>query len=411
MKKLNMTKTIGAGYSSIAHQIAYSMDFPISNPDDMSRMYRDMVEYDETVSAGLEFLCFSIISKMGTFSHEDSRITEFVEACINNVHGTIEDGRRSILADAIAYGFGVSEFTLAPVNGQWLLSSLQSYDPAELRLRFQKGRDNATVIKDFVQLVAGKETFIPAEKCYLHRHSAGTNPFGRSRLRRSWRWYSFKKIIPQLWAVALERFGMPILVGKSDDTDSMLALLENAYATAYASIGREDEINTLAGCSTGSSGIEGAYVAAAEFCNKMIYRSMFLPGLLEAGEAGGSYALGNIHWRMFDDACKWLAKELVETELEQLWRPLIEWNFGPQSNYGMIPINTINSPDENKILSEIFATAVNTGVLFPDEGDRDWMREMLGFPETQEGGEPTPWRSRLKKEEDTLLRSDPPDTE
>ena len=405
VKKTNLTQTYGVGYSAIAQQIAYSTNFPITNPDAMGQLYREMVEMDETVSAGLEFLCFSVISKMGNYSHPDKRINDLVDSCVNSIHGTIEEGRRSILADAVSYGFGVSEFTLSAMDGRWVLSSLQNYDPAELQIRFEKAKDNSTVIRDFMQRSAGREIYIPAQKCYLHRHNAGTNPFGRSRLRRCWRWYSFKKVIPQLWAVALERFGMPILIGKSDDTDAMAKLLEGAYSTAFAAIGREDEILPLIS-TTGSSGIEGAYSAAAEFCNKMIYRSMFLPGLLEAGEGGGSYALGNIHWRMFDDACKWLAREMIETELEQLWRPIIDWNFGPQSEYGSIPLNTVNSPEENEMLSKIFTSGVNDGYLFPEEGDREWMRERLGFPEIEEGGEPSLWRSRLAKEEDTPLQKE-----
>jgi hypothetical protein len=90
-----------------------------------------------------------------------------------------------------------------------------------------------------------------------------------------------------------------------------------------------------------------------------------------------------------------------------LWRPIIDWNFGPQSEYGSIPLNTVNSPEENEMLSKIFTSGVNDGYLFPEEGDREWMRERLGFPEIEEGGEPTPWRSRLAKEEEEQLQNAP----
>jgi hypothetical protein len=66
---------------------------------------------------------------------------------------------------------------------------------------------------------------------------------------------------------------------------------------------------------------------------------------------------------MFDDACLWLAKELAESELENIWRPLIEWNFGEQEDYGDIPVANTQSPEEQKILSEIFTNGVNCGML------------------------------------------------
>ena len=66
----------------------------------------------------------------------------------------------------------------------------------------------------------------------------------------------------------------------------------------------------------------------------MIYRAMFLPSLLGSGENGGSYSLGQIHFELFNATAAALAEDYIDVELEMLWRPIIEWNFGPQENYG-----------------------------------------------------------------------------
>lgn len=388
-------KAFGIGYSDIAIQLMNSLDQPVRNPEDMLYRYREMVDTDETIGTGLEYLCYSVVSKMGAYAHENERAKNLIDSCVENISGTIEEARKCLLADAIAFGFGVSEFTLGVSESQWLLSSLQTYDPTMLQFLFERAGDNSLRIKTVRQRVAGQDIDIPAGKCVVFRHGSGTNPYGRSRLRRCWRWYAFKKAIPKFWAVALERFGMPMLVGKSSDTEAMEKALRDSYSKSYFAIGPEDSIEALSSDKGNGQGVGNSYEQAIEFCNRMMYRSLFLPSLLESGEKGGSYSLGQVHWRMFNDACLWLARELAEAEIEGLWRPIVEWNLGPQEGYGEIPVADTGTPEEKEIMSKIFLNGVNGGFLYPDEGDAEWMRERLGFPEPPEGGDVTPWRSRL----------------
>ncbi|MCF4151763.1 DUF935 domain-containing protein [Dethiosulfovibrio sp. F2B] len=389
------SKVFGFGYSDLAMQLMSAMDQPVANNDYKASQYKEMLN-DETIGTGMEYLCYSIVGKIRGYSHPDEKIKDLIDNCQMSLRGTLEEARRSLLENGLGYGFGVSEFSLFENNGALSLSSLQSYDPQTLKFIFGKGEDNAIRIAKIRQSAGGKDLDIPVEKCVVYRHGTGSTPYGRSRLRRCWRWYAFKRAIPKFWAVALERFGMPALVGKSEDTEQMDKILSGAHSKSHFAIGLEDEISTLNGGTSGNGTTMGTgYEQALSFCNKMLYRAMFLPSLLEGGEGGGSYSLGAIHWRMFNDACLWLARELAEVEIEQLWRPIIEWNFGPQESYGELDVSDSGTPDEKKIMSEVFLNAVNGGYIYPDEGDAEWMRERLGFPEEPEGGEAVPWRSRL----------------
>jgi hypothetical protein len=94
----------------------------------------------------------------------------------------------------------------------------------------------------------------------------------------------------KLWAIALERYGMPALIGKSTDTSQMMDMLSQLYSNAYAAVLPDDEISILE--KPNGTGLGDSYERAISFCNKMMYRSLFLPSLLEGGESGGSYALG-----------------------------------------------------------------------------------------------------------------------
>lgn len=392
----SMAKQWGVGYSEVAAQLMMDLSQPVQNNDAMLDNYHDMSELDETIATGLEFLAYSVVRKIQPYTNEDSRAQQLVEDCVNSIKGTIEEARKSVLINSVVYGFGVGEFSLFPRNSQWLLSSMSVYDSRSLRFIMGKEKDNSIGIKAVRQGMGFNEVDIPAEKCWIYRYNAITSPYGKSRLKRCWRWYAFKKAIPRLWAIALERYGMPALIGKSADTTQMMDMLSQLYSNAYAAILPDDEISILE--KPNGTGLGASYETAISFCNKMMYRSLFLPSLLEGGEGGGSYALGQVHWDMFDDACLWLAKELAESELEHLWRPLIEWNLGEQDDYGDLPVANTQSPEDQKILTEIFTNSVNSGVLYPDEGDSVWMREKLGFPrfESEVGGEPVAWRANLQ---------------
>jgi len=400
MTNVDVTKTYGIGYSDVLMQLLFSLSQPVQNPEQMLPEYHEMAEMDETVGTGLEFLCYSVVSKIQPFDHPDSRVKDLVRLCGERISGTLEESRRALLSSALTYGFGVEEFTLGAGDSQWFLSSLQLFDALTVRFLFEKAADNSLRIATIRQTAAGKEIDIPASKCLVFRHNAGTNPYGRSRLKRCWRWYSFKRAIPKFWAIALERFGMPMLVGKSSDPKALEEILKDAYSQAYASIYTDDSIEAVG--QGMPAGLSGAYESAAEFCNKMIYRSLFLPSLLESGDGGGSYALGKIHWQMFNDACIWLAKELAEAEIERLWRPIIEWNLGPMESYGTLNVFNSQTPEEQEIMSRIFLNGVNAGMLVPEEGDADWMRERLGFPLSPEGGEADGWRAKLSRLEGTI---------
>jgi len=385
-------RTYGVGWSEVAAQLFYALDLPVRNPEIALALYEEMADEDETVGTGLEYLAYGVVGKMGEYRHEDARIRDVVDRSVEALHGTIQEVRQEMLVRSLVSGFCVSEFTLGMEGPRWVLSSVTPLDPRTCEFLTQPGPDNAARVHEIRQTAGGRRIDIPAAKCMILRHGGPGKMYGRSRLRRCRRWYLLKRAIPRFWAVALERFGMPMLIGKSDDTEAMDGVLMNAWAKAHFAIGPEDAIETL-GQGSGSGGTTGEpYSLAIEACDKRIYRALFLPSLLGGGEQGGSYSLGQTHYALFDRACSWLARSLAEAEIEQIWRPLIEWNFGPQPDYGEIPLVDEASAEEREVMSRIFLNGVNGGYLYPEDGDADWMRERLGLPEMEEGASPTSWR-------------------
>ena len=55
--------SVGYGYSAIIMQLLGSLDQPIRNTDQFRQFYKQMLEEDESVGTGLEYLAGRVVSK------------------------------------------------------------------------------------------------------------------------------------------------------------------------------------------------------------------------------------------------------------------------------------------------------------------------------------------------------------
>lgn len=391
MKAKDASQSVGYGYSQILSELMTTLDRPITNSDEFRMHYKQMLSDDETIGTGIEYLTGRVVSRIGAYTHEDEKIKELVDRSIESIQGTMTEVRRGILRDSFAYGYGVGEFTLKNEGGKWILSSVQILDPTSIKFRMEKREDNSYGVGAVIQDAGFEEIEIPAGKCIIKTYGDSTTPYGKSLLRKCYRWWSFKKAIPKMWAVALERYGTPMLAGKSGDRETrkkLEAVFSNIYSNPHIVTDEKTEIHTVF---TPNGGISGGYLTAMEICDKMMYRAMFLPSLLGSGENGGSYALGNVHLELFNATAAALAEDYADTELEMLWRPLIEWNYGAQDNYGTFIINDTMPSSEKLTLSSMMMNLAGAGVIDP-ASDRNWMREMLGLPDAEEGAVIPEWQ-------------------
>ena len=390
MKVKEASKSVGYGYSDILTELLTALNHPITNSDEFRGYYKQMLSNDETIGTGLEYLTGRVVSRIGAYSHENEKIKELVDNSIESIRGTMTEVRRGILRNSFAYGFGVGEFTVKSVNSQWLLSSIQVLDPTSIKFQMEKFEDNSYGVGVVVQSTGMSDIEIPAGKCLIKTYGDSSTPYGKSLLRRCYRWWVLKNAIPKFWGVALERFGMPIMHGKAS-SEKIKKGLEEAFANlnskAHIVTDEKTEIHAIY---SPSSSISNGYQTAEELCDKMMYRAMFLPSLLGAGENGGSYSLGQVHFELFNATAAALAEDYIDAELEQLWRPLIEWNFGEQENYGDFMINDDMPAGEKLTLSSMMMNLAQAGVVDP-LGDRDWIRELLGLPEAEKGAVMPNW--------------------
>jgi phage gp29-like protein len=131
-------------------------------------------------------------------------------------------------------------------------------------------------------------------KFFLTRaHPTYRLPRGEALLSRLyWPWY-FRQNGWKFWAKFLERFGAPLLVGKSNDTQAMVNALLMAHSQSVIGIDRNDSVETI-GTNAGASStaFEGFETAIIRRIQKLV-----LGQTLTSGTDGGSgnKALGQVH--------------------------------------------------------------------------------------------------------------------
>ena len=119
------------------------------------------------------------------------------------------------------------------------------------------------------------------------------NPYGEALLSRLyWPWF-FRQNGWKFWGKFLERFGTPVLVGKSSDPTAMVAALLQAHSQAVIGIGPDDDVTTV-GAASATAG--QAFESFESACLRRIQK-VILGQTMTSGTDGGSgnRALGQVH--------------------------------------------------------------------------------------------------------------------
>lgn len=364
--------------------------------------YERMLETDETVAVGIQFLTLSILLKIGEYTHNNPDITSFVrenfEGMQDNLHAACEEILTGLWA-----GYSGSELIWKPDGSRIMLDKVVTYHPKTILIQVDRQTGEYTGIKQW-RWYDGSPVDIPKEKSVLFSYNKKFgNHYGKSifkPIRKNW---LLKDPILKMWARALDRFGTPLLAAlvsdeQIDDPDNpgtqisqiewALRMLQNiqsgtgmAFHAGNKDAGNETKISTL---TNGGSGIGEAFEKAVLYLNKMLLRGLLVPSLLaDDGSGKGSYALGQAHFTVFDMTISSIYKSLTEVLLEQIVRRMIEYNFGKQKNYGAFTEIKLEQEDR-KLLSECFLNLTNGGwITAQNQEDMDAVRDAMKLPQRQ----------------------------
>lgn len=125
------------------------------------------------------------------------------------------------------------------------------------------------------------------------------NPYGEALLSRLyWLWF-FKNGSWKMWAKFVERFGNPLLVGKSvGDNQAMRNALLQAHASSVIAINSNESVEAVnAQGNSGPSAFEGFSDRIERNIQKLILGQTLTSGT----DGGGSRALGTVHLQVQQD--------------------------------------------------------------------------------------------------------------
>lgn len=383
-------------------------DKAVANPDSANVIeYERMLDSDETVAAGIEFMVLSALNSLDMYRNESNpKIETFINECFEMMEGTLIELCSDVLSGIWA-GYSGSEIVYKPDGDKIRWDYVATYHPRTVLFNIdpQTGRLDKTAPITQFRWFAGSPVQIPRNKSLIYSHNARFgNWYGTSQLRRTRKNWLLKDPLLKMWLNAVDKFGTPLVAAMVPDGDvqdpdrptnedgsqnlisnieymnRLLSNLQHGTAITMAS-GTKDDAASIKSLFAGGAGIGDAFDNFTGYLNKMILRGMLVPSLIfDDGKNTGSYALGQAHFDIYTVMLRNIYKRLTECLLEQLVRPLVDMNYGPQKDYGEFPEREMSETDRN-VLMGIFMQMTNSGYLDPaHQRDFDWVRGTLGAP-------------------------------
>lgn len=436
----------------------------IQNPSSVSvETFKRMVDTDDTIGSGVDFLTTCLAARLGRYTHKSKEITEYVNNVLDAMEGGFNTNVKEIMSAAWA-GFSVTEKVfvndpnlgiipkkLAPlppstilfetertgeITSDGILQYQRNFNPYLLGrgvgyfggtvstgLGFAQANnarpDVFAKLGDLPFPLRTANSFnylsirIPKQKCVHYSFDAQgkfKNPYGRSLLRRCYKYYVMKDAILQMMSVALDRKGTALTIVYYDPNAPIYdpsktngqsprgnpgAAIHPAEAAKHAFKNiHNDSVIYLPGKKDEIYGVDfmpqspntGDFIQALEFCNKSILRSLLLPALI-FGDGQGGYALGEVHAKTFEKVLDGINSGLEEVLLTQIIKDILALNFPKEAwekdGLGAFSKRDLSQDEVEKVMNT-FEKGINSGII--DQGDLNdlnKMRDAIGFEERE----------------------------
>lgn len=382
-------------------------------------IYHEMSENDDVVGAILYAIEMLVRQtkwnvEPGGSTAKDKEAAEFVESCMDDMQNTWVDTISEILS-FLTYGWSYHEIVYKRRMGNTADTRTRSkYSDgligwAKLPIRAQETlyqweydeNDNLTGMTQMPPPDYGLLT-IPLSKALLFRtKSRKDNPEGRSILRNAYRSWHFKRRIQEIEGIGIERdlAGLPVMYAPEgmdiwnddDDTKKLLVRLEGMVRGV-----RRDEMEGLVlphgfEMKLLSSGGTRQFDTNAiiDRYDTRIAMTVLADFIFLGHQQNGSWALSSDKTELFAMACGAYLDIIAETFNSQGIPSLIDINgdhFKGITGYPTLTHGDIEDADIQKV-STYIKDMVGIGVLIPDDGLEDYIRQIGNLPERVESND------------------------
>jgi phage gp29-like protein len=334
---------------------------------------------------------------------------EIADFCTFALGEILDDGDviqdfRTVLqqvSDAFHYGFSLHEIVWRTIpsgryKGRWGLKKFAQKENKQIGFDLDEYTLGIRNITSYTAM-GGYQTDIPVEKCLIYTYNPSDGlPYGNGDARANYKHWWVLDTLMKVWAIAVERFGGPLIVARVPVGDqqamSLVATQLDAIrqgASAVLPNNIDYELHQLqAGSLTGF--MDAAAWHAAQITSNILLQQL----TTNPGSGQGSYALGAIHQNTQEYALGHARRDIENVVHSQILRRLVRYNYG-DANMHLTPQFSLGiwDNDDRAVLANLYTELVTANVLSPRE---NFIRDTLDLPPIDEEGE-----KDMKRNEET----------
>lgn len=353
----------------------------IANPDNLGAdIYRRMLETDETVSSGIDFISSTVVPHLGEYTNPKKAAQKYIDQLWINCNTSLEQVVEELIL-ALVFGWSVGETVLRAGDGKIWLDDVPFLMPEStiIAIETDRTKQNFGRVRGFKQRNGSGQELPLSRMVYWAHRVRNSNPYGQSRLKPAYKSWFYKDVFLKDWGRALSTFGSPIGIAEMTNMHA-----QDVDASGNATTAGQNMLNTLKNLSGGSSIVHGIqdkirleqakvsvgqdFESAENHLNKCILRALLIPALLFEPTDIGSFALGSKHFEIFMRSIARIVKDLHRVILLQIYRPLLWLNFGPNCPMGEFKAQVMEEEDL-KLWAEILFSLVSAGFMSKRELD------------------------------------------
>lgn len=288
----------------------------------------------------------------------DKTIAEFVKQEIESLEN-FEDVLMDLL-DAIGKGIAISEIIWKYDSGKVAIDDIK-WKHQKKFLWDQEDNLRGVTLENPGGIV------LPENKFIIHKYKARSGHASRAGVLRVIAWmYLFKNYDMKDWVSFCELFGMPVRLGKYDqsaseeDKNALMQALVQVGVDAAGIIPNGTEIDFVESSKSTSINV---YESLARFCDEQMSKAI-LGQTLTSDSGGGSYAQSKTHNDVRHDLTVADCKAIAATLRRDLIRPLVLFNFGEDKRIPYIRFDSEEAGDL-KETADIYEKLINIGLQIP----------------------------------------------
>jgi len=340
-------------------------------------LYDEMMRIDPIIGSHCETRKLAVLSKpieILPIGAPDNVVQMCKDALANIENLEADLGE---LLEAVPKGFAVGEIIWEVVQGKWLPKTIHGRNQSD----YVFGVNRELRLRTKAKPTDGEE--VPPFKFIVHSHDVKKeNRYGTAVLQRLYWPYWYKKNAWKFWAMAVERFGMPIIQAavtgalNSDQKKALEEFMNSIQSRSWIYKPSNVTLDTLEP-KNGSS--DNYYSPFMDYCDKMSVMVILGQQLSTTVADTGARSLGDVHNQVKSEYTASDANELSATLTRDLITPVVRLNLSGYT--GPMPKAHIKAEPEANLSEriKIDQTAQSMGKQIPIR----YMVETYGIPEPE----------------------------